>query len=471
VATCERAFAALAALTLAACGAATDVAPDASDDDPDPDPTFTDAERATLATLRYDDGPAPADPSNRVADDPAARAFGQRLFFDPSLSGRLIEGDNDGGAASLGRMGEPGRVSCAGCHVPAGGFVDTRSPHRQISLAALWTRRRTPTLLEVAFAPLYNWDGARDSIWRQAIGVMESEAEFNSGRLFVAEQIFRHHRAEYEAIFGPLPALDAAPYPQLGPEDAGCVERVTTAGPVYDCRGKPGDGADHDALAAADPEAARLVTEVTVNVAKALAAYVRQLRCGPGRFDAWLDGDEAALSRSEQRGAALFVGRAGCVACHSGPRLTDGGFHNVGLAPAPVAVAFVDANDRGAALGIALALVDPLNSRGAFSDGDRGTLPPANAPIDPALEGAFRTPTLRCAATQPSFMHTGQLTSLRQVIRFFDRGGDHGGYPGTSELRALDLSERERGDLEAFLGALVGAGPAPALRVPPDDER
>jgi cytochrome c peroxidase len=458
----ERALVAVAlAGVLAGCDPSASDPADAGPDDPDP--AFTADERAALATLRYDDAPAPPDPSNRLSDDPDARRFGQRLFFETSLSGRLIEGDNDGSAATLGQMGEPGRVSCAGCHLPADSFVDTRSPHRQISLAALWTRRRAPTLLEIGFAPLLNWDGARDSIWGQAIGVMENQAEFNSGRLFVAQQLFRLHRAEYEALFGPMPALDGAPYPQLAPDEAGCIERVTTEGLAYECRGKPGDGADFDALAAADPEAARLVTEVTVNAAKALDAYVRQLRCGAGRFDAWLDGDSAALSRAEQRGAALFVGPAGCIACHSGPNLTDGRFHNVGMAPAPVAVTFIDVDDRGAAEGIPLAIADPLNSRGPFSDGDRGTLP---ASLDPALEGAFRTPTLRCIAAQPSFMHTGQLTSLRQVIRFFDRGGDHGGYPGESEIAELGLSDRERDDLEAFVRALVGPGPAPALLSP-----
>src|SRR5882672_3257897 len=95
----------------------------------DPDPVLTTEARAALAALRYDDGAPPADPSNRVADDPAARAFGQRLFFDPSFSGRLLEGDNDGSSPTLGNRGEAGRVSCAGCHVPESGFVDTRSPH------------------------------------------------------------------------------------------------------------------------------------------------------------------------------------------------------------------------------------------------------------------------------------------------------------------------------------------------------
>ena len=435
-------------------GAATD----------DPDPSFTADETSALAGLRYDDGPPPADPSNRVADDPAARAFGQRLFFDPSFSGRLLEGDNDGSNATLGKRGEPGRVSCAGCHVPASGFVDTRSPLRQVSLAAQWTLRRTPTLMEVAFAPLYNWDGRRDALWNQALGVMESNRELNSGRLFVAEQIFRNHRPAYEAIFGALPPLDdGARFPALTPETTGCVEVSTTKGSTFTCRGLPGDGADYDQMTPGDQA---LVTTVAVNATKAIAAYLRLLRCGPGRFDRWIDGDATALSRAEQRGAALFVGRAGCASCHGGPRLTDGAFHNVGLAPAVVAVAIQDVNDHGALTGMAAALTDPLGTAGAFSDGDRHALP-AGGP-GPALDGAFRTPTLRCTSQQPSYMHTAQMSGLDQVVAFFDRGGDRvGGYPGTNELTALGLTDGERSDLVAFLKTLDGPGPAAALRGAP----
>ncbi|HET6282583.1 MAG TPA: cytochrome c peroxidase [Polyangia bacterium] len=429
----------------------------------DPDPALTVEARAALAALHYDDGPPPADPSNHVADNGAARAFGQRLFFETAFSGRLLEGDNDGSSATLGKQGEPGRISCAGCHVPQFGFVDTRSPHRQVSLGAQWTLRRTPTLLEVAFAPLYNWDGRRDAIWNQALGVMESNREFNSSRLFVAEQVFHRHRAEYEAIFGPMPALDdAGHFPQLAPETTGCIEINTSQGARFACRGMPGDGADYDGMKAEDQTA---VTRVAVNATKALAAYVRRLRCGPGRFDRWLGGDAATLSRSEQRGAALFVGRAGCVSCHGGPRLTDGEFHNVGLAAATVAVAIVDVDDRGAAAGIAAAKTDPLSTAGVFSDGDRHALP---ATPSAALEGAFRTPTLRCTESQPSFMHTAQMSDLAQVMSFFDRGGDAAGaYPGRNELVPLGLSARERADLVAFLGSLTGPGPDAALLVAP----
>jgi cytochrome c peroxidase len=431
---------------------------------PDERPVLSADERDALAGLHYDASPSPSDPSNRVADDTAARAFGQRLFFEKAFSGPLLEGDNDGTSATLGLQGEAGRVSCAGCHLPAAGFVDARSPHHQVSLAAQWTLRKTPTLLEVGFAPLYNWDGRRDAIWNQALGVMESNREFNSGRLFVAEQLLRLHKDEYEAVFGPMPPFDdTTRFPELTGDTAGCVEVNTTQGSMFRCRGVPGDGADYDGMTADDQ---KLVSVAAVNATKALEAYVRALRCGPSRFDAWLDGDENALTASELRGASLFVGRANCVLCHSGPRLSDGKFHNVGLSPAIVAVAIQDTNDHGAATGIAAALDDPMSTSGEFSDGDRHALPDA---AGPELDGAFRTPPLRCAASHPSFMHTGQLTSLQQVLAFFDRGGDpSGSYPGTNELTPLGLSDRDQADLVAFLQTLVGPGPSADLLTQPE---
>jgi cytochrome c peroxidase len=437
-------------------------APDgaAANDGPEVVPVLDERTLAALRALKYDAELPPADASNKVSRLPGARAFGQRLFFDPGLSGRLLSKDNDGTAPTLGVRGEAGRVSCSSCHVPSGSFFDVRSPHQQISLASQWTRRRTPTLLESAFLPVFNWDGRHDSLWSQAIGVIESPIEFNSSRLFVAQQIYRRHRAEYESVFGEMPPIDdAARFPPLDPAVAGCDEgpKETAA-----CHGKPGDGAEYDGMTAEDREH---VTRVIVNVAKAIAAYVTELRCGPGRFDRWLDGEADLLTPGEQRGAVLFAGRADCVRCHSGPRLTDGAFHNVGLRPATVAVAFTDMGDRGAAEGLALAFSDPLESGGAFSDGPRGTLPAA---ATAEHEGAFRTPTLRCAERAPSFMHTGQMRTLDQVVAFFDLGGfPPPGYPGTNELTSLGLTERERADLVAFLRTLSGAGPAEALLSPP----
>jgi cytochrome c peroxidase len=108
-----------------------------------------------------------------------------------------------------------------------------------------------------------------------------------------------------------------------------------------------------------------------------------------------------------------------------------------------------------------------MSTAGAFSDGDRHALPAAPGP---ELDGAFRTPTLRCSAKHPSFMHTGQLTDLAQVVAFFDRGGDAAGsYPGKNELSPLGLSDGEKADLTAFLQALTGPGPSAELLSPPAD--
>jgi len=429
----------LVAVLLAACGT-----------DADPPPP-----RAAFQAFRYAEGPPAADVSNRYADDPAAAKLGQRLFFDTRLSGPLLDPDNGALAGSLGANGTPGLVACASCHVPTDGFVDTRSPGQQISLAAQWTARKTPMLLESGSVSLFNWDGARDSMWRQTIGVMESNREFNSSRLFVAEQMFQLYRSDYEAVFGAMPPLDdTARFPALAAGNAGCVSSTTQQ---YICHGQPGT-TEYDGMLPDDQTA---VTRVIVNTAKAIAAYQRQLRCGASRFDAWIDGDDAALTASELRGAALFIGKARCADCHSGPNLTDNKFHNVGLAPKHVAQAFVDAGDAGAGSGLAVPPTDPLDVQSAFSDGDDGRLPTT---IPATMAGAFRTPSLRCDATHPSFMHTAQLATIADVLAFFDAGGDPPGpYPGQSELQPLGLTDDERADLAEFLVALDGPGPDAAL--------
>jgi cytochrome c peroxidase len=204
---------------------------------------------------------------------------------------------------------------------------------------------------------------------------------------------------------------------------------------------------------------------VVVNLGKAIAAYLRRLSCGSGRFDQWMGGDAQALTRAEQRGASLFAGKGKCFTCHTGPYFSDQKFHNVGLRPDYVATVFLDRDDRGAVVGLAQAVMNPLNVRSVYSDGDDGRLPAL--PIGTSMESAFKTPMLRCADLRPSFMHTGQLRSLASVVSFFNRGGDQFGGPASSELGPRELTELEQADLVAFLQALRGPGPEPALLRPP----
>jgi cytochrome c peroxidase len=433
----------------------------------DPDPTFTQAELAALAALSPSSlPPPPPDVSNAHADDPTAAAFGQKLFFTSIFAGPLLDGDNDGSPSTLGVRGQTGKVACAGCHLPGRDFSDTRSPSAQISLASGWGRRRAPSLLDIGQATIIMWDGRRDALYNQVFGPIESVVEMNSSRLYAAEQIFHQFAADYEGVFGPLPPLDdTTRFPPLSATVTGC-QPAHPSSPSPTCdgtwHGSPGDHAEFDGMAPADQDA---VTRVIVNVGKAIGAYERLLTCGPGRFDQWMHGDAGALSRAEQRGAEVFVGPGKCVACHSGPFLSDQAFHDVGLVPATVAAAFIDANDPGAAVGLANALADPLNTKGAFSDGDDGRLP---ASVPASMQGAFRSPTLRCVARRPSFFHTGQTKSLAAVVAFFDAGGDPaGGYVGTSEVAPLGLTALQKSDLVAFLGALDGPGASASLTTPP----
>jgi cytochrome c peroxidase len=445
----------LPALLLAACAGAPD----------DERPTAAANRDPALAALSPSPLPSPPpDVSNGWADDPAAAAFGQRLFFDTWMSGELLDGDNDGGVSTLGKRGEVQRVSCAGCHVPGTGYADTRSPGRQLSLAAGWGIRLTPSLLDVGQSKLLMWDGRHDSLYGQVFGPIESAVEMNSSRLFAAQQVFLRYRQEYEAIFGEMPPLDiASRFPPLAATETGCRSLDGEHHCTTPMRGAPGDGAEYDGLTLADQIA---VTRVIVNVGKALGAYERLLSCGPSRFDDWVHGDANALSASEQRGAALFVGRADCVRCHSGPFLSDEKFHNVGLAPRVASAVFLDDGDRGAIVGLADVAADPLNVTSEFSDGDDGRLP--GSPLDASLEGAFRTPRLRCASKRPAFMHTAHVKTLRAVVQFFSRGGDSFGYSGTSEIAPLDLTVEEQDDLLAFLLALDGPGPDAALLRAPE---
>lgn len=132
-----------ALLALASCRSekSGDGGADAATDAGDDAIGLSAAELATLATLSPEPLPAPpADISNRYADDPAAAALGQRLFFETAFSGALLEGDDDGSATTLGVKGQTGKVACAGCHIPSAGYLDNRSLGEQIARRRLGTQ-------------------------------------------------------------------------------------------------------------------------------------------------------------------------------------------------------------------------------------------------------------------------------------------------------------------------------------------
>jgi len=129
--------------------------------------------------------PARRDPSNRVSGRREAIALGERLFFEPRLSGT-------------------GSVLCATCHVPFRAFQDARA--RGFGLKEV--DRNTPSLLNVGQYRWYGWDGGHDSLWSQSIRPLLDPREMAATPGHVAKVLREAYREPYQAAFHREPPLD-----------------------------------------------------------------------------------------------------------------------------------------------------------------------------------------------------------------------------------------------------------------------
>ena len=141
-------------------------------------------------------------------------------------------------------------------------------------------------------------------------------------------------------------------------------------------------------------------------------------------FDAWIEGDEKAISESAKRGFALFNGKALCSSCHEGWNFTNDSFHDIGLA----------SKDIG---------------RGEFMPGIV------------KMQHAFKTPGLREITRRGPYMHDGSLASLEAVVEHYDHAGV--ARPSRSDLmKPLGLTPQEKTDLVAFMQTLTSS-PQPTI--------
>ncbi|TIM27396.1 MAG: methylamine utilization protein, partial [Mesorhizobium sp.] len=351
--------------------------------------------------------------TNRFADVPAAAALGSTLFFDVGMSG-------------------DGKVSCSTCHKIDRQFQDDLPQ----AVGVGRTNRRTMPLAGVAHDPWFFWDGRRDSLWAQALTPLENPLEQAGNRAAYAHYIKARFGERYERIFGPLPDLSTVP---------------ANASPL----GSDAEKAAWNAMSAAQAEA---VNRVFANIGKAIAAFERSIAPPQTRFDRFAaalatgiqpQGDDA-FSPEEILGLKLFIGKASCVTCHTGPRFTDSSFHNTGVPP----VANLPP-DRGRIDAVRQVEADPFNCFGAFRDGDASACGELRFMVKagPELVRAYKTPSLRGAATRPPYMHAGQFSSLDEVVAHYSKAPTS--VEGVSEVHPLQLSDRERGAVVAFLKTLA----------------
>ena len=135
---------------------------------------------------------------------------------------------------------------------------------------------------------------------------------------------------------------------------------------------------------------------------RALASYVRTILSGNAPYDRFVAGDKTALSETAKLGLKVFRGKGGCISCHIGPNLTDEALHNTGVG-----------------------------------------------------RGSFKTPTLRDVARQGPYMHDGSLSTLEDVIEYYDKGGNKvEGLDG--EVHELHMTSEEKLGLLEFLKSLTG---------------
>jgi cytochrome c peroxidase len=144
---------------------------------------------------------------------------------------------------------------------------------------------------------------------------------------------------------------------------------------------------------------------VTAARVAAIAAYLRTLRAPTTRHD------QGRLTATERHGEEIFVGKAGCVACHGGPQFTDNQIHDTGVPQVNVA-----------------------------------QLGPGNDPGSSTVPGGFNTPQLRDVRNTAPYMHNGALKTLADVVDFYNSNPLTGG--------PLRLTPAERAALVAYLETL-----------------
>jgi cytochrome c peroxidase len=266
------------------------------------------------------------------------------------------------------RLSATGKVSCATCHPLASYGAD----HAPVSTGVEGQSgtRNAPSVYNAAGEVAQFWDGRAATVEAQAKG----------------------------PILNPV---------EMAMSDGAAVEDVLRSIPGY-----------RPMFATAFPADAEPIT--FDNAARAIGAFERTLAT-PSRWDRFLAGDAAALTRPELDGLKLFAD-VGCIGCHTGELVGGSMFQRVGVvAPWP------DQRDPGR---YALTHVET----------DRMT---------------FKVPSLRNVAMTAPYFHDGSVVGLDDAVRMM-----------AHHQLGEDLSDDDVGAIVGWLGTLTGPLSDEAMSVP-----
>ena len=371
--------------------------------------------------------PPPPPPPLQPLVAPAAPA-GNPVTADKTQLGKVLFWDE--------QLSSTRTVACGTCHQPVAGGSDPRSNPATLhpgpdgvfgsnddivgspgvvatgidglhelddffGMAEQVTGRTSPSAINAGHAPELFWDGRAGGTFRDPV----------SGQVVLASGA----ALESQAAGPPTSDVEMA---HSGRDWAAVASRLRHAIPLALSPSVPADlsGWIADRSYEALFEAAFGSPGITpARILLAVATYERSLVSNQAPFDAFIAGNPNALTAQERLGLDLFRTND-CVACHGGNRLTDDRFHYIGVRP--------QADDPGR-----LAVTG--------NNADRGRM---------------KTPTLRNVALRGRFMHNGRLSSLAEVVDFYDRGGDFDAPNKNVNIRPLGLTGTEKAALVAFLG-------------------
>ena len=262
------------------------------------------------------------------------------------------------------RMSASGVFSCNSCHNLATGGDD----NLETSIGHGWQKgpRNSPTVLNAVFNIAQFWDGRADDLKAQAKGPVQAGVEMANTPVNVIATLksMPQYVDWFEGAF---------------PEEKDPV--------TFD------------------------------NFAKAIEAYEATL-ITPAPFDAYLNGDEAALSADAKKGLSLFIDK-GCASCHGGINVGGEGYYPFGLIEKPGA--------------------DVLPA------GDKGRFAVTNTVDDSYV---FRAAPLRNIALTAPYFHSGKVWDLKEAVAVM----------GTAQL-GEELKDDEVDLIVAFLDSLTGKVP------------
>lgn len=260
-----------------------------------------------------------------------------------------------------------GTVSCATCHMLEHGGAEPRKT--STGIRGQVGPINSPTVLNSSYNFVQFWDGRAKDLQEQAAGPVENPIEMGATWPDVVERLKKNK--EYAAAFAKL----------------------------YE------DGITKD------------------NTTDAIAEYEKSL-ITPSRFDAYLKGDDTAITDAEKKGYATFK-EVGCTSCHTGIIVGGTMFQKLGL----VKDYFVD---RGTAV----------------TDADLGRFNVTKKNQDKYF---FKVPTLRNVELTAPYLHDGSRDTLEETVKIM----------GTYQL-GRDLTDAQVNSIVTFLKSLTGTLPAHA---------